>query len=95
MSIIFRFGASSVWVLYFLTERPQRLHVGTLESGVLTKNVGAPQGCVLLPSLYSLFTNDCRSSQPSVKIIKFADDTILEGLVKNNDETASVLRLRS
>ena len=77
-----------VWILDFLTDRPQRVRVGTLESGVLTLNVGAPQGCVLSPSLYSLFTNDCRSSNSSVHMIKFADDTTLEGLISNNDETA-------
>ena len=78
-----------VWILDFLTDRPQRVRVGTLGSGMLILNVDAPQGCILSPSLYLLFTNDCCSSNPSVHLIKFADDTTLvEGLITNNDETA-------
>ncbi len=51
-------------------------------------NVGAPQGCVLSPLLYSLYTHDCVSSHSSTSIVKFADDTVVLGLISNNDETA-------
>ena len=69
------------WLLDFLTERPQFVKIGTLESSMLTLNVGAPQGCVLSPALYSLFTNDCTSEHDAVKLIKFVDDTTVEGLI--------------
>ena len=49
---------------------------------------GAPQGCVLSPLLFSLYTNNCTSSHPSVKLLKFADDTTLIGLISNGDEAA-------
>ncbi len=51
-------------------------------------NVGAPQGCVLSPLLYSLYTHDFVSSHSSTSIVKFADDTVVLGLISNNDETA-------
>ncbi len=72
----------------FLTGRPQVVKVGQFTSKPITLNVGAPQGCVLSPLLYSLYTDDCVSSHRSTSIIKFADDTVVLGLISNNDETA-------
>uniref|UniRef100_A0AAV2LI33 Reverse transcriptase domain-containing protein n=1 Tax=Knipowitschia caucasica TaxID=637954 RepID=A0AAV2LI33_KNICA len=41
------------------------------------------------PGLFHLKdTNHCTSSHDSVKLIKFADDTTLIGLISNNDEFA-------
>ncbi len=59
-----------------------------LQKPDLSLNVGAPQGCVLSPLLYSLYTHDCVSSHSSTSIIKFADDTVVLGLISNNEETA-------
>ncbi len=36
----------------------------------------------------TLYTHDCVSSQSSSSIVKFADDTVVLGLITNNDETA-------
>ncbi len=47
-----------------------------------------PQGCVLSPLLYSLYTHDCVSSHSSTSIVKFADDTVVLALISKNDETA-------
>ncbi len=38
--------------------------------------------------LYSLYTHECVSSHSSTSIVKFADDTVVLGLISNNDETA-------
>ncbi len=76
------------WIQDFLTGRPQVVKVGQFTSNSITLNVGAPQGCVLSPLLYSLYTHDCVSSHSSTSIIKFADDTVVLGLISNNDETA-------
>ena len=54
----------------------------------LTLSTGAPQGCVLYTLLFTLFTNDCRSSSSSKLIFKFPDDTTIEGLITNADESA-------
>ncbi len=76
------------WIQDFLTGRPQVVKVGQFTSNSITLNVGAPQGCVLSPLLYSLYTHDCVSSHSSTSIIKFTDDTVVLGLISNNDETA-------
>ena len=76
-----------VWILDFLQDRPQSVRIGKQTSKEITLNVGAPQGCVLSPLLFSLFTNDSVSSEPSVVMIKFSDDTTLEGLIHNSDES--------
>ena len=76
------------WVLDFLTGRPQVVMVGNNISTPLILNTGAPQGCVLSPLLYSLFTHDCVAMHASNTIIKFADDTTVVYLITNNDETA-------
>ncbi len=76
------------WIQDFLTGRPQLVKVGHFSSNSITLNVGAPQGCVLSPLLYSLYTHDCVSSHSSTSIIKFADDTVVLGLIYNNDEIA-------
>ncbi len=76
------------WIQDFLTGRPQVVKMGQFTSNSITLNVGAPQGCVLSPLLYSLYTHDCVSSHSSTSIVKFADDTVVLGLISNNDETA-------
>ncbi|KAF0036611.1 hypothetical protein F2P81_011923 [Scophthalmus maximus] len=76
------------WLMDFLTNRPQYVKSGHTCSTTITLNTGVPQGCVLSPFLYSLFTHDCRPVHGSNTIIKFADDTPVIGLISNNDETA-------
>ncbi len=76
------------WIQDFLTGRPQVVKVGQFTSNSITLNVGAPQGCVLSPLLYSLYTHDCVSSHSSTSIIKLADDTVVLGIISNSDEAA-------
>ena len=76
------------WVLDFLTGRPQVVRAGNCTSSSITLNTGAPQGCVLSPLLYSLYTHDCVAKHNSNTIIKFADDTAVMGLISGNDERA-------
>ncbi len=76
------------WIKDFLTDRPQSVRMGSLHSSVLTLSTGAPQGCVLSPLLYTLYTHDCATTHDSNIIIKFADDTTVVGLIHNNNESA-------
>ncbi len=76
------------WIMDILTNRPQHVRSGHTCSTTITLNTGVPQGCVLSPFLYSLYTHDCRPVHGSNSIIKFADDTTVIGLIRDNDETA-------
>ncbi len=63
------------WILDFLTGRSHVVRMGNNTSSPLTLNTGAPQGCVLSPLLYSMYTHDCTATHSSNVIVKFADDT--------------------
>ncbi len=76
------------WIKSFLTDRQQLVRLGKFSSSTCTTSTGAPQGCVLSPLLFSLYTNDCTPKDPSVKLLKFADDTTLIGLIQDGDESA-------
>ena len=81
-------AATRQWINSFLTGRSQQVRMGHFTSPPLTTNIGAPQGCVLSPALFSLYTNDCISGDPTVKLLKYADDTTVIGLIRDGDESA-------
>ncbi len=44
------------WITSFLTDRQELVRLGKLSSNTRTISTGAPQGCVLSPLLFSLYT---------------------------------------
>ena len=80
----------SMWILDFLTNRPQFVCIKTGEhaynSSTLTTNTGAPQGTVLAPILFSIYTNDCTTTFSNIPIIKYADDTSIQALITSPDD---------
>ncbi|XP_051548033.1 uncharacterized protein LOC127437252 [Myxocyprinus asiaticus] len=76
------------WITSFLMDRQQLVRQGKLTSSTCTISTGAPQGCVLSPLFFSLYTNDCIAKDPSVKLLKFADDATVIGLIRDDDESA-------
>ena len=69
----------------FLTNRSQYVNVKGHCSPRVSISTGAPQGCVLSPFLYALYTNSCRSTYTGCHCFKYADDTALVGLITNDE----------
>ena len=75
-----------LWIKDFLTNRRQTVRVQDALSETITINTGSPQGCVLSALLFILYTNECKAEGQGVTVFKYADDTVILGLVENNDE---------
>ncbi|KAK3529268.1 hypothetical protein QTP70_022984 [Hemibagrus guttatus] len=73
------------WITSFLRDRHQLVKLGKFTSNSRTTSTGAPQGCVLSPPLFSLYTNNCTST---VKLLKFTDNTTVIGLIQDGEESA-------
>ena len=74
------------WLLNYLTDRPQLVRLDPYTfSDSITTFTGAPQGTVLSPFLFSIYTSDCKPNQDSCTMVKYADDTVLTGLIKENN----------
>ena len=73
------------WINSFLIKRPQFVTVNGTRSNVTNLSTGAPQGCVLSPILFIIYTNDCISKAANTFIIKFADDAAIVSLQESAD----------
>lgn len=76
------------WIFSFLTNRLQRVKIsGSAEvwSDFTQTNTGAPQGCVLSPALFTLYTADCRCHRENVLQVKFSDDTSVSGFLTTDE----------
>ena len=69
------------WFYSFLTNRTQQVKVNRTLSDTKYYNTGVPQGCVVSPTLFTLYTNDCRTVHPNNYMVRFADDTVLLNLL--------------
>ena len=76
------------WLLDFLTDRPQSVRVGNNTSNTISLSTGSPQGCVLSPLLFTLMTHDCCARFSTNHIMKYADDTTVVGLIRDDNELA-------
>ena len=73
-----------LWIIRFLTNRIQFVRFQQNFSSVQTTSVGSPQGTVLSPVLFTLYTNDCIGSETS-PLIKYSDDSALVDLSDSDD----------
>ncbi|KAI3352035.1 hypothetical protein L3Q82_020850 [Scortum barcoo] len=84
-----RAGASdqlAAWVTNYLTDRPQFVRLQDCVSDVVVCSTGAPQGTVLSPFLFTLYTSDFTYSTDSCHLQKFSDDTAIVGCVSEGND---------
>lgn len=74
------------WIKDFLVDRPQVVKLGKHISSQLVVSIWVPQGYVLSPLLYSLYTCDCTPCFSTNILIKFADGTIIVGSFTRGDK---------
>ena len=67
------------WIASFLSDQYQYTQVNNQMSACTITNTGTPQGTVLSPLLFSIYTDCLRAEYPNIKIIKYADDTVVIG----------------
>ena len=74
------------WINDYLTERPQFVRLGDCRSDTVVSNTGAPQGTVLSPVLFTLYTSDFQYTSEYCHVQKYADDTAIVGCVRKGQE---------
>ncbi len=56
------------------------------ECVTLVSNTGAPQGTVLSPFLFMLYTSNLKYNSESVHLQKFSDDFVIMGCISGGQE---------
>ena len=74
------------WFRSFLSYRKQRVRIGKTLSDLILLNSGVPQGGILSPIIFTLFTADLELWCKYSKIYNYADDTTSSCSGKNLEE---------
>ena len=74
------------WITDYLTNRPQYVRLKNILSDTVVSSTGAPQGTVLAPLLYTLYTSDFGYNTELCHVQKFADDTAIVGCIRDGGE---------
>jgi len=66
--------------------RPQYVRLGSVLSDVVVSDIGASQGTVLSPFLFTLYTTDLQYNSESYHLQKFSDDSTVVGCIRGGEE---------
>lgn len=74
------------WIMDYLTDRPQYVRLQGCKSDTVLCSTGAPQGTVLSPLLFTLYTSDFQYNTEGCHLQKFSDDSAIVGCIKGGDD---------
>ncbi|KAI4897529.1 hypothetical protein NFI96_003922 [Prochilodus magdalenae] len=74
------------WITDYLTGRPHYVRLKDCTSETVVSSTGAPQGTVLSPFLFTLYTSDFRYNSETCHMQKFSDDTAIVACVRGGQE---------
>ena len=69
------------WITDYLTGRPQFVRMGSVLSDAVVSDTGAPQGTVLSPILFTLYTTDFQYNTGSCHLQNISDDLAVVGCI--------------
>ena len=91
------FGSALAWFRSYLTNRSQSVHIENSKSDSKLLHFGVPQGSVLGPILFLMYTKPLLDSidEKNINNQSFADDTQLYSSSKPSDVTCSIDQIQS
>ena len=84
-------GSLLNWLTSYLTSRSQYTVLNGQRSNLCSVSSGVPQGSVIGPTLYNLYTSDLVASIQSGTVYMYADDTTIYCIGKTIDEVSVAL----
>ena len=85
-------GIKSAWFKSYLSNRRQLVQVDGIQSDLMQLSCGVPQGSLLGPLLYLIYSNDMVTSVKNLLLL-YADDSVIISADKNPDVVARDLGL--
>ena len=73
-----------VWISSCVTDRLQYVRLKDITAHTVISSIGAPQGTVLSPLLFTLYTADFCYNSATCHIQKLADDTAVMGCITDD-----------
>ncbi|XP_076860596.1 antigen WC1.1-like [Brachyhypopomus gauderio] len=77
----------TTWTMDYLTNRPQFVRLKDCVSDTILCSTGAPQGTVLAPFLFTLYTADFSYNTATCHLQKFSDDSAVVGYILDGEES--------
>ncbi|XP_062849705.1 uncharacterized protein LOC134311986 [Trichomycterus rosablanca] len=76
----------TTWMIDYLSNRPQYVRLQDCVSNIVVSSTGAPQGTVLSPFLFSVYTSDFQHNTQDCFLQTFSDDTAIVGCLSDGNE---------